>query len=116
MLCERGVAVWDVLRECVREGSLDTAIELESEWPNDFARFFSKHCQIEAVFFNGQKAETAFRRYALRTIPKLGRNFRFLRLPSTSPAHAGKRFEDKLTAWQSVARASESKSIRAEEQ
>jgi G:T/U-mismatch repair DNA glycosylase len=35
----------------------------------------------------------------------LGRDIRFARLPSTSPAHAGRSFEEKLAAWRAVARA-----------
>lgn len=104
ILCARGVAVWDVLRECHREGSLDTAIRGDSEAANDFAAFFRAHRQIRTVFFNGQKAETAFRRHVLATITGLGRVLRYVRLPSTSPAHAGRSFEEKLAAWRVVSR------------
>jgi hypoxanthine-DNA glycosylase len=97
--------VWDVFRECYREGSLDSSIEIESEEPNDFASFFGKHPRIHSVFFNGQKAETAFRRHALAKLSALDREFTFARLPSTSPAHAGRNFAAKLKAWQAVARA-----------
>jgi len=107
ILCQRGVAVWDVLRECHREGSLDTSIHTASESPNDFASFFQEHASIRAIFFNGQKAETAFRRHALRQVAELGRDFQYARLPSTSPAHAGRSFAQKLAAWRAVARALE---------
>ena len=103
VLCQRGVAVWDVLRECHREGSLDTAIRAES--PNDFVSFLQEHDCIRAIFFNGQKAETAFRRHALRQVAELGRDFQYARLPSTSPAHAGRSFAQKLADWRAVARA-----------
>jgi double-stranded uracil-DNA glycosylase len=105
ILYDRGVAVWDVLRECHRPGSLDSSIVLESESPNDFVRFFAKHRQIETVFFNGQKSETAFRRHALPLLDERVRQLRYLRLPSTSPAHAGRTFVQKLAAWRAVSRA-----------
>jgi hypoxanthine-DNA glycosylase len=105
ILCQRGVAVWDVLRECHREGSLDASILVESESPNDLADFLRAHPRIAAIFFNGQKAETAFRRHALPQVAKLGRDFRCTRLPSTSPAHAGRNFSQKLQAWRAVSRA-----------
>ena len=105
ILCEKGLAVWDVLRECYRAGSLDTAIRVDSEAANDLAAFFRRHRRIEIVFFNGQKAETAYRRHALPQVEKLGRKFSYLRLPSTSPAHAGRTFEQKLAAWRAVSRA-----------
>ena len=97
-----GVAVWDVLRECYREGSLDSDIQIESESHNDFATFFRRHPQIGSVFFNGQKSESLFRRHVLPTIADLDRKFRYVRLPSTSPAHAGRSFEEKLAAWRAV--------------
>ena len=102
ILCEHGVAVWDVLKECYREGSLDTSIERESETPNDFVDFLVGHPQIAAIFFNGQKAESAFRRHVLPLLESWAREFRYLRLPSTSPAHAGRTIQEKLLAWQAV--------------
>lgn len=107
VLYGKGVAVWDVLRECYREGSLDSSIEVESEQPNDFATFFKTHAQIHSIFFNGGKSETAFRRHALKQVESLGREFRYERLPSTSPAHAGRNFAEKLAAWRAVARAAQ---------
>src|SRR5436190_8106187 len=59
VLYAHGIAVWDVFRECYRKGSLDSSIEIESESPNDLAAFLREHGQIQTVFFNGQKAETA---------------------------------------------------------
>jgi TDG/mug DNA glycosylase family protein len=105
ILCEHHVAVWDVLRECHREGSLDTSIRLETESPNDFVSFLADHPHIETVFFNGQKAETAFRRHALARIAESGCELEFIRLPSTSPANAGRSFAQKLAAWRAVVRA-----------
>jgi len=93
------VAVWDVLESCRREGSLDTSIERDSERPNDFVGFFRKHPNIAAVFFNGQKAETAFRRHVLDSLQPTQREMRFVRLPSTSPAHAGRTLAEKLAKW-----------------
>jgi hypoxanthine-DNA glycosylase len=105
VLRELGVAVWDVLRECHREGSLDSSIRVESESPNDFVTFLRAHAGIRTIFFNGQKAETAFRRHALTQVAELVRDFQYVRLPSTSPAHAGRTFAQKLAAWRAVARA-----------
>jgi hypoxanthine-DNA glycosylase len=105
VLHAKGVAVWDVLGECYRAGSLDSAIEVESESPNELARFLDEHALIGTIFFNGQKAETAFRRHVKPAVDELNRSFRYARLPSTSPAHAGRTFEQKLTAWRAVARA-----------
>jgi hypoxanthine-DNA glycosylase len=109
ILCGAGVAVWDVLRECHRPGSLDSSIVVESESPNDFVTFLRTHQQIDAIYFNGQKAETLFRRHALKRVETLGRELRYGRLPSTSPAHASRTFEQKLAAWREVKRALEKK-------
>jgi double-stranded uracil-DNA glycosylase len=111
VLHEHGVAVWDVIRECHREGSLDADIRAESESPNDFAMFFRKHPQIVTIFFNGQRTEVMFRRHVLPITTALDRSFRYVRLPSTSPAHAGRTFAEKLAAWRTVARALQDKKI-----
>ncbi|MGE0735130.1 MAG: DNA-deoxyinosine glycosylase [Alphaproteobacteria bacterium] len=93
-LRDGGIAVWDVLHSCVRDGSLDTAIA--DETPNDFAKFFRTYREIDRVFFNGAKAETSFRRHGLqRAFPDL----KYVRLPSTSPAHAGMNWQRKRKIW-----------------
>jgi double-stranded uracil-DNA glycosylase len=104
ILLTHRVAVWDVLRECYREGSLDTSIDAASEVPNDFETFFRQHRHIDTVFFNGRKAEAAYRRHVLPIAGK-EQQLRYVRLPSTSPAHAGRTFAEKLEAWRAVSRA-----------
>ncbi len=98
LLKSSGIALWDVLASCERKTSLDSHIRNESA--NDFASFFTQHPQITKVFFNGSKAEQCFRKFVLdkQALPPL----QFLRLPSTSPAHAGMRYKDKLQAWRVV--------------
>ncbi|TWT91022.1 Uracil DNA glycosylase superfamily protein [Pseudobythopirellula maris] len=99
-LREAGVALWDVLSECRREGSLDTSIERDSEAVNDLAGLLTRYPRITLVAFNGQKAETAFRRHAVPTLDEsTQKRLSFVRLPSTSPAHAARSFEEKLAAW-----------------
>lgn len=102
--CERlraaGVAVWDVLKSCRREGSLDSAIERDSEEANDFAGFLANHRQVGLIAFNGRKAETAFRRHVVPALDGPTRErLGLVLLPSTSPAHAGVAYEEKLAAW-----------------
>ena len=90
------VALWDALQACSRPGSLDAAIT--EEVANDFPALFARYPSITHVFFNGSKAETAFRRHALPALPK-GHHIIFTRLPSTSPAHAAMRQGAKVQAW-----------------
>lgn len=105
-LMAAGVAVWDVLRECRREGSLDGRIEPDSEIPNDLAGLLLRCPRIERIYFNGQKPETAFRRHVLPGLPdEVRARVRLERLPSTSPAHAGRTFAQKLAAWRVVKKA-----------
>lgn len=98
-----GVALWDVLHSCTREGSLDADIDAASIRPNDFASFFRTHPGVRHVFFNGATAERCFRRHVLPALADSAtRRLRFQRLPSTSPAHAGVPYAEKLTAWRAV--------------
>jgi len=101
VLDNAGVALWDSLRACTRPGSLDSAIR--DEEANDFVMLFESFPDITHVFFNGAKSEAAFRRHAMPTLadPK----HTFLRLPSSSPAHAGMTFDKKIEHWRAVTRA-----------
>lgn len=95
-----GIALWDVLQSCQREGSLDAKIRHESLTVNNFAEFFRLHKQIRYVFFNGEKAATCFHRYVDKK--DLPATLVLQRLPSTSPANASQSLNYKLQAWQQI--------------
>ncbi|MBB1060680.1 DNA-deoxyinosine glycosylase [Marilutibacter spongiae] len=96
-LVESGVAVWDVLAQCERAGSLDSAIRDETAAANDFEAFFDAHPGIGSVLFNGAKAEASYRRLVPGRRLDDGRLLQ--RLPSTSPANASQAVDAKREAW-----------------
>lgn len=94
------IALWDVLFDCQRTGSLDSAIVRTSEQANDFADFFQTHNSLRLVAFNGGAAKTIFERHHPH-ISRLHEHIKFTQLPSTSPAHAAMNRDQKLTIWKS---------------
>lgn len=96
------IALWDVLKLCTRESSLDSDIVESSIQTQDFAALFQRHPSIERVFFNGAKAQASYLKYVAPKVNALAPRLRYARLPSTSPAHAGWSFERKLAAWRCV--------------
>jgi TDG/mug DNA glycosylase family protein len=101
MLRSRGIALWDVLKRCVRESSLDSDIAELSITPNDFELFYRDHPRIAHVFFNGAKAEDCYRKHVQPSLP-VSRALHYLRLPSTSPANASMSYNQKLKAWKAI--------------
>jgi hypoxanthine-DNA glycosylase len=95
-----GIALWDVCASGFRPGSLDSAILRSSVAPNDFAAFFGEHTQIALICFNGSMAAALFGRLVLPRLPEPSCANRRVVLPSTSPAHAAMRYEEKLRRWQ----------------
>jgi TDG/mug DNA glycosylase family protein len=96
-----GIAIWDVLKTCTREGSLDSDIVGLSAVPNDIPAFLVAHPRIHRICFNGAKAEALYARHVrprLRASPAI----HYLRLPSTSPANASIPWPAKLQAWQAI--------------
>jgi len=101
-LAEQGVALWDVLAAGQRPGSLDAAIVKATAISNDFQRFFVRNESIRLICFNGK---TAAALYTRRVMPRLSPDYAAIRsvtLPSTSPAYAAMRFEEKLARWSAV--------------
>ena len=96
-----GIALWDVMKSCTRESSLDSDVVESSIVPNAFPSFLRSHPRIHTVCFNGTKAEESFQRHALPKLGALG-DLAYYRLPSTSPAHASLSFAEKLAAWRTV--------------
>ncbi len=93
----RGLGLWDVIAECRREGSLDSAIR-EARY-NDLASLRRRAPQLVAVAHNGGESARAMR---ITT----GLGVAVYRLPSSSPANASWSFERKLAAWREVFQAS----------
>lgn len=100
-LAAKNIAVWDVLQACIRKGSLDAAIEPASIVANDFAAFLTEHRSIQRICFNGATAAKLFRRHIQPTL-KAYPSIVYLALPSTSPAHAGMPYAEKLNAWRAI--------------
>ena len=69
-LTQAGVALWDVLQGCEREGSLDA--DIRNAVPNDFAGFRA-HPRLRRVCLNGGKAASLFRRRAAVAAGRAGR-------------------------------------------
>ncbi len=102
------IALWDVCHSAYREGALDASIEARSIVPNDFAAFFRSHRRIQLICFNGQTAGNLYRRLVLPALSAQVQQIPQVTLPSTSPAHAAMRFEQKLERWEIVRRERES--------
>jgi len=98
-IIQNHIAVWDAIKACQRQGSLDQSIDSTSMIANDFNVFLQQHPNIQQIFFNGSKAEHVFNRHVLATLTEQQAHIARLRLPSTSPAYAAMSVEQKLSAW-----------------
>ena len=95
---QNGIAIWDVIGQCERLGSLDSAIVKGSEKINPVADLIEKHPSIRAIGLNGGAAAGLFKRHCL---PRFDAdNVAIHYLPSTSPANARMNFEQKCAAWE----------------
>ena len=75
-LLELKLAVWDVLANCERPGSLDSSIVRGSETYNPLPELVGKPPDLRAILFNGQKAHTLFERSEFfRSRPRRRRSF-----------------------------------------
>lgn len=105
LLRAHGIALWDVLQSCERPGSLDADIVPDSMRANDFAGLFASHRQLRRIIFNGAAADQCFHRHVLPgliardIISAQDAQLMLWRLPSTSPAHAGMPYTQKLALW-----------------
>lgn len=97
------LALWDVLKACTREGSLDQAIDKDSIVPNDFSGFFDEHTHICHILFNGGAAHDIFKRHVWKELPETVKARLVLhKLPSTSPAMASLTRTQKTDIWRAV--------------
>ena len=86
------IALWDVIDTCERKGSLDS--EIRNEEANKIGELLQNFPNIKAIFCNGQKS--------YKNLQKILQNdfhLPIIALPSTSPAHASLKYEEKLVSW-----------------
>jgi hypoxanthine-DNA glycosylase len=102
ILTANRIALWDVLAAAERPGSLDSSIVHASARANDFESFYRAHPRISRVYFNGRKAEELYRRFVLPELSAEWAALCYVSMPSTSPAHAGMAFAEKLVRWKTI--------------
>jgi len=91
-LKDHGIAVWDVLEYCEREGSLDSKIK--NEKANDFEVFYKNYPNLKYVLFSSKNAAAYYDKYIGRS-----KNLQYGILPSPSGANASKSYQQKLDEW-----------------
>lgn len=86
----QGLGIWDVYASCLREGSLDSAIEQARL--NALHRLREWAPGLRGIAHNGGESARHMKITRALGLP-------VVRLPSTSPANASWSFERKVAAW-----------------
>lgn len=92
------IVLWDTIKACHREGSLDSSILKHQLEANDIPSLLDQYSDIQLIAFNGATSEKYFKQLVKSNIPS-DRAIDLIRFPSTSPANAGMKFEQKLASW-----------------
>ena len=93
-IARHGIALWDTIVACEREGSSDASIRRETR--AEVVRVRHSSPDIVLVAFNGGTAARAAPRWR-------DAGYRTIALPSTSPAYT-RPFAEKLAAWRTLER------------
>ncbi|MBA1432071.1 MAG: DNA-deoxyinosine glycosylase [Epsilonproteobacteria bacterium] len=96
-LCKKHhIALFDSAKSLLREKGNSSDTNLKNIEVNDFEKLLKEHPSIELIAFTGKKAEQIFNtKYKHLAIKKV-------LLPSTSPAFASMKFEEKLQRYRAV--------------
>ncbi len=90
LICDNGLALWDVAACCEREGSLDS--NMREIVYNDFGALYARCPQIRTVLCNGGTAHALFAKSGFAGDRAV------VRMPSTSPAYT-MAYAQKLAIW-----------------
>lgn len=91
LLKECKFGLWDMIKTCSRENSLDST--LEDEEVNDLVTFLEAHPSIRKLAFTGKKSEALFKMHFSHL------DIETVYLPSPSAAYAKMNFETKAAAY-----------------
>lgn len=104
LLATREVALWDVVGEAKRSGSLDGA--LRDVCVNPLAEYVARQPRLRAIAFNGQTAAKLGRSALGEEVP-----LSLFDLPSSSPAYT-LAYPDKAARWSVLANFAEFATLR----
>jgi hypoxanthine-DNA glycosylase len=93
--------LWDTLKACHRQGSLDSKILRQQIEANDIVGLLERYSGLRAIAFNGAASEKYFNQLEKHRLPA-NHALELIKLPSTSPANAAMNFEQKLAAWRNL--------------
>ncbi len=91
LLKECKLGLWDMVKVCNRENSLDSS--LENEEVNDLAAFLEEYPSITKLAFTGKKAEVLFKTHFSHL------SIETVYLPSPSAAYAKMTFDAKVSEY-----------------
>ena len=95
-LLSNNIALWDTIKSCKRQGSLDS--DIQNEIPNDINSLLKKYPNIKTICLNGNKSFSSFKRY----FPELLEKYACHKMPSTSPANARYNLQTLINEWSIV--------------
>jgi hypoxanthine-DNA glycosylase len=90
---DRGIALWDVYASLERAAGNSSDTNLTNLVPNDLPALLKQYPAVGHIFCTGKKAYDGL----MRSFHDLGVGV--TQLPSTSPAYASMRFEEKVKAY-----------------
>ena len=92
-LLKNNIALWDTIKTCKRDGSLDS--DIQNETPNDIRKLLKTYPNIKTICLNGNKSYSAFKKY----FPDLLEKYNYHKMPSTSPANARYSLDKLIEEW-----------------
>ena len=92
-LLNNNIALWDTIKTCKRDGSLDS--DIQDETPNNIKGLLKKYPNIKTIYLNGNKSYSAFKKY----FPDLLDEYSCRKMPSTSPANARYSIDMLIKEW-----------------
>ena len=92
-LLKNNIALWDTIKSCKRDGSLDS--DIQNETPNDIRKLLKKYPNIKTICLNGNKSYSAFKKY----FPELLDKYTCYKMPSTSLANARYNLNTLIKEW-----------------
>ena len=95
-LLKNNIALWDTIKTCEREGSLDS--DIQNENPNDIRKLLKTYPNIKTICLNGNKSYSAFKKY----FPELFEKYSCHKMSSTSPANARYSLDKLIEEWSVV--------------